>query len=302
MANTIDILDCDGGNIATFFDGCQVKMSDITKVLFKNPATLINDPIEDFDPAAISMLIKQGKLVAMNDMKTFAGVAAANNYQTLANKIELYISQGLYKFNLMFEADACLVKALHKLSKKKWEVLLGDSSGKLWFDGQGGRLNGFQASIVVPENETVNDGGGALAMVTLVVQLTPRGTAGYNTRRSFLLGQDWDLIQGIQDTILTAESLDVSAGVGIMVVGGCDGTEPVLGLGTDNFVLVDAATNVVITGTTVTEVGGGLYTMMGATAGARIIKLGDAANNLNVADVLDQAWFQSNQLAVTLVA
>jgi hypothetical protein len=258
--------------------------------------------VDGFDAAAISELIQNGQLVALNDLLNAAGVAAANNYQTLANKIELYISQGLYKFNIMFEANSCLVKALHQLKQKKWEMLLGDSSGKLWFDGFGGTFKGFECNIVVPENETINDGGSTIAMVTLTVQLTRKGTERYNRYKSFLQGQDWDAIRGIENTVLTVDSLDISDGVGITVLGGCDGNEPILGLGTANFVLVDATDGSVIAGTTITEVGNGQYTMAGATEGARIIKLGDAANNVDVASVLDAAWYTSNQAAVTLVA
>lgn len=300
MAVIIDILNCGSGQAGTWFDGCKTTPKDFTKAFLLSPSAEIDLATDDFDGAAISLLIKKGQLVPFNDTLQISDAGAKNNYQTLPNKKKLFISQGLYEFNIEFEASSCAVKAYHKLTKKKWQLLLLDSEGKLFFDNKAGKLKGFEVQEFSIDNETVNDGGSKIAMFTASLQLTPDGTKGYNERRSFVLSDDvldFYTVNGVQDVILSADTLSI-ANLLVTVVGGCDNSTPILGLATANFRMLDnTGTPIVIT---VTEEGNGQYKIEDATVGARTIQLYDSVNNSPVADILITQFYQSNIEAVVL--
>jgi hypothetical protein len=303
MPVIIDILNCGSGQAGTWFDGCKVTPKDFTKAFLVSPSVSIDLLTDTFDNAAIALLIKKGQLVPMNDVLQVAEAGAKSNFQTLPNKKKLFISQGLYDFNLEFEANTCLVKSLHKLAKKKWGLALLDSEGKLFFDNKAGKLQGFEIQDFSVGNETVNDGGSKLAMVSVDIQLTQDGTKGYNERKSFMLSTDvldFYAIDGIQDVTIKADTLSIAA-LKVSVLSGCDNSTPVLGLTTPNFRMLNAATGAVIA-ITVAELGDGQYAITGATAGARTIQLFDIPNNVKVADILETQFYQSNVLAAVLVA
>lgn len=298
----IDVLNCGSGTAGTWFDGCKTTAKDFTKAFLKSPSAEIDLKSGIFDNAAIALLIKKGHLVPLNDALMISEAGAKNNYQTLANKKKLFISQGLYEFMIEFEANPCAVKALHKLTKKKWELLLLDSEGKFFFDNKAGKLNGFEIQEFSLDNESVNDGGSKIAMFTASIQLTPDGTKGYNERRSFILSDDtldFYSINGVQDVKIKADTLTIAA-LKVTVLGGCDNSTPILGLTTPNFRALNATTGA-LTPVTVTEIGNGQYTITGATSGPRTIQLYDIVNNSIVADILSEQFYQSNMLAVVLV-
>ena len=300
LAIIADRLNCGTGSVGTWFDGCKVVPKDITKIFLKSPSLKINLETDDFDDEARVLMIKRGQLVPLNDILQVADVPAANNFQTLANKRQIYISQGLVMFTVSFEANTCLVKALHNLSKKNWELLLLDSEGKLFFDNAAGFMNGFEVGSLSVNNETMNDGGSKFAMVDVTIQLTQNGTAGWNVRKSFLVDDAFYGINGVQDVRMEALDL-VAAAFKVSIMSGCDGTTPVLGLTTPNFRLTDAATGASIA-VTVVEDGDGEYTISGGTAGARTIQLFDLVNNVAVADILLQQFYKSNVVPVLLTA
>jgi hypothetical protein len=298
-----DVLNCGSGAAGTWFDGCKVTPKDFTKIFLKSPAANIDLLTGTFDNEAIALLIKKGQLVSLNDILQIAEAGAKSNLQTLPNKTELFISGGLYKFTADFEANVCLVKAMHTLSKKKWELLLLDSEGKFFFDNKAGKLNGFEIQSFVVDNESTNDGGSKIAMFQASFQLTKDGTKGYNERRSFILSDDnvdFYSINGIQDVKIIADTLSIAA-LKVSVFSGCDGSSPVLGLTTANFRMLNTSTGATIA-ITIAELGNGQYAITGATTGARTIQLFDTALNVPVADILVTQFYQSNLLPVVLVA
>lgn len=298
-----DVLNCGQGSVGTWFDGCKTTPKDYTKVFLLAPSATIDLVAGSFNEAARAVLIKAGKLIALNDILQVTEAGAKNNMQTLPNKKKLFISQGLLEFNMEFEATPCLVKALHKLTRKKWQLLLLDSEGKLMFDNKGGQLNGFEINLLDVDNESVNDGGSKIAMVTLTAQLTQNGTKGYNERRSFILDEAFYDINGVQDVTLsktTGSTLSI-AGFKLNIVAGCDGSSPIVGLNT-NIKVYNATTGAVISGITWADNGDGTYTPTGLTAGDRLIKLYDTVNSTPVVDIESTQFYQSNVLAVTLTA
>lgn len=303
MAIVPDVLNCGTGSVGTYFDGCEVSPKDFTKAFLKSPSLKIDLATDTFDEATRALYIKKGLLVPLNDALQIADVPAKNNYQTFPNKKKKFISQGLLEFVIGFEANVCLVKALHSLKKKKWELLLLDSEGKLFFDNNGGRMDGFEISDFSVDNETVNDGGSKIAMVEINLQLSQNGTDGYNTRKSYLVSDetnDYYNINGVQDVKIETDTLSI-ANLLVTVMSGCDGSTPVLGLTTPNFAVTNATTGTDIP-VTVVEIGNGQYKINGATTGARTIKLFDLINNLPVADIEEQQFFKSNVVAATLAA
>ncbi|MBC7652325.1 MAG: hypothetical protein H7101_11305 [Deinococcales bacterium] len=298
-----NVLNCGSGLAGTWFDGCNPTPKDFTKVFLKSPSAKINLTSDVFDADAIALLIKKGQLVPLNDTLQIMDVAAKNNFQTLANKKKIYISQGLYDFTIGFEANPCLVKALHLLTKKKWELILLDSEGKLFFDNKGGFLNGFEINDFSVENETVNDGGSKFAMVDCSIQLSQNGTKGYNERKSYMVSTDtldFYSVNGVQNVKISATVL-TATGFKVKVVGGCDGTTPILGLALTNFRQLNATTGAVVALTAVVDNNDGTYTLTGATAGDKTFQLYDLVVNSAIADIEKTQFFQSNVLAVTVV-
>lgn len=299
-----DVLNCGEGSVGTWFDGCKATPKDYTKAFLLAPSAKIDLATDTFDEAARAILIKSGKLIALNDALQINEGGAKNNIQTLPNKKKLYVSQGLLEFMLEFEASPCVVKALHKLTRKKWQLLLLDSEGKLMFDNKGGQLNGFEINLLDVDNESVNDGGSKIAMVTLTAQLTQNGTKGYNERRSFIQDEAFYDINGVQDVTLskaTGSTLAI-ASFKLNVVSGCDGSSPILGFNTSQIKVYDAATGNAISGITWAYDENGNYTPTGLTAGDRLIKLYDLINSTPVVDIESTQFYQSNVLAVTLTA
>jgi len=298
-------LNCGSGATGTWFDGCKIVMKEISKAFLLSPLADIDLAAGDFDEAARALLIKDRKLVSLNDILQVTEAGAKNNYQTLPNKKKIYVSQGLYEFMMQFEANVCLVEALHSLIKKKWKLLLLDTEGKLFFDNKNGKLNGFDLAMLSVDNETVNDGGGAIAMVTLNAQFTQDGTAGYNTRRSFMISDEFFDINGVQDVVIEPATgypgALAFATAAVRVFAGCDGTTPVSGLDSANFRVRVASTGVVDPAT-VTEVEDGLYVFTGiAAAGDTLFDLWDAVNGSPVTDLDSVQFFKSNVLTQTLV-
>lgn len=303
MAIIVDILNCGTGSAGTWFDGCKITPKDYTKAFLLAPSAVINLTSGTFDSATISLLIKKGQLVPLNDVLQVSEAGAKSNFQTLPNKKKIFISGGLYEFSIDFEANPCLVKALHKLARKKWQLVLLDSEGKLFFDNKNGELNGFEIQDFSVDNETVNDGGSKIAMVQASIQLSPDGSKGYNERRSFILSTDvldFYSINGVQDVAMSAKTL-VNTNFVVTVLSGCDKSTPVLGLATANFRLIDATTGTVGV-VVVTELGNGDYKLTGAgvVAGAKTVQLYDTVNNSVVADILVTQFYQSNVVPVVL--
>jgi len=294
-----DVLNCGTGSVGTWFDGCKVTPKDFTKLFLLSPRANIDLADDDFDEAARALLIKKGMLVPLNDTLGVTEAGAKSNIQTLANKLEIFISGGLYKFMTEFEANVCLVKALHKLSKKKWQLLLLDSEGKLFFDNKGGKLKGFEVNSFVVDNETTNDGGSKTAMVPISLQLTKDGTVGYNERRSFIVSDEFIDIFGVQDVKIAGVVL-AHATLKVSVVSGCDGTNPVSGLETANFKVTKASDGTTVS-VTAAEVSDGVYTLTGvASAMDVVIQLYDETNGSDVTDIELTQFYRSNLLAVTL--
>lgn len=294
-----DVLNCGEGSVGTWFDGCKITPKEFSKAFLLSPTANIDLADDDFDEAARALLIKNGQLVSLNDILQVSEGGAKNNFQTLPNKKKIYISQGLYEFMMQFEANICLVKALHKLTKKKWELLLLDTEGKLFFDNKNGKLNGFELQELSVDNETVNDGGSAIAMVNLTAQFTQDGTRGYNTRRSFLVSDEFYGIMGVQDVKIEAVVL-AHVTFAVKVLSGCDNSTPVSGLQTANFRVRKASdgTNIAVTAT---EGEDGVYALAGiATAQDVLTQLWDATNSSPVTDLDLTQFFKSNVLASTL--
>lgn len=297
---TIDTLLCGAGTAGTYFDGCKVTPKDYTKLFLLSPSVSIDLTSGLFDRAARALLIKQGKLVAIEDILQVNEAGAKNNFQTMPNKRKLFVSGGLYEFMAELEANVCLVKSLHKLIKRNWSLLLLDSEGKLFFDNVGGKLQGFELAYADIDNETINDGGSKLSMVTLAMQLTQDGTAGYNQRRSYLVSDQFYGTNGIQDVKLKSVSLN-AANVVISVVAGCDGSTPISGLTAANFKVIKASDGTTVTATVVDN-GDGTYKFSTLTAGDYTIQIYDSVANLPVADILLTQFFQSNTLAISVTA
>lgn len=298
-----DVLNCGEGSVGTWFDGCKTTPKDYTKAFLLAPSAVIDLATDTFDEAARAILIKNGKLIALNDVLQVNEAGAKNNIQTLPNKKKLYVSQGLLEFMMEFEASPCIVKALHKLTRKKWQLLLLDSEGKLMFDNKNGQLNGFEINLLDVDNETVNDGGSKIAMITLTAQLTQNGTKGYNERRSFIQDDAFYDINGVQDVTLskvTGTTLAVGS-FKLNIVSGCDGSTPIEALNT-NIKVYNATTGAVVAGITWADNADGTYTPTGLTAGDRLIKLYDTVNTTPVVDIESTQFYQSNVLAVTLTA
>ncbi len=303
MAVKTDLENCDSNPRGTWFDGCKVAMRDIVKMFLLSPRANL-DATDVLSKTTIAGLIKRGLLIPINDILSVSEAGAKTNYQTLPNKRKLFVSNGLYEFNPDVEANICYVKALHSLSKKNWELLVVDSEGRLFFDNKAGKLRGYDLNVFIPGNETVNDGGSKIAMVTIDIQLSQDGTKGYNTRRSFKVDSADDTyfteIKGKQDVVISnsGTSLDITQ-FRLNVLAGCDGTSPIEGLTTENILVKDAATGAPIAVTWVDN-NDGTYTPTGLTAGDRVIQLFDSVLNLPVADIENSQFYQSNALAVSL--
>ena len=300
MAVITDILNCGTGTAGTWYDGCKVTPKDFTKPFLLSPSANIDLSTDTLDDAKIATLIKAGQFIPLNDCLQVTEAGAKTNIQTLPNKSELFVSNGLYKFMAEFEANVCFVKSLHKLQKKRWQLLLLDSEGKLFFDNKGGKLNGFEVQSFVVDNESTNDGGSKVAMIQVSFQLTKDGSKGYNERRSFVLSDviDWYNVNGVQDVkIAKGASLDVAL-FRLSIVGGCDGSTPILGLDTQIQVYNTAGVNQEISWV---DNGDGTYTPTGLTGIAVLIKLYDEINHTAVVDIESVQFYQSNTLAVTLI-
>ena len=301
---TTGVLDCTTGTGGTFFDGCEVTKKNFTKIFLKSPNAVINLTSDTFDKAAIALLIKKGQLVPLNNLLSVTDAAAKTNVETLPNKVKLFVSDGLYDFSFEFLANVCLIKTLRILTKRKWELLLMDSEGKLFFDKSNGLLNGFDIAFAVIENETINDGGSKTAKFMFECQLSPDGTKGFNERADFILADDVNGLlktNGVEDTLISSVTLTIANFV-VSVVAGCDKSTPKIGLTTANFRVLKASDGSVAVAT-VTEIGNGQYKLAGAgiVAGAVTVQLYDTVNNLAVADILTTRFFQSNILPVVLV-
>lgn len=292
------VLNCGVGAVGTWFDGCKNTPKEYVKVFLLSPLVNIDLTSDTFTAEDRGLLIKKGWLVPLNDILQVTEAGAKTNIQTLPNKREIFVSSGLLKFTAEMEANICLVKSLHTLSKKKWQIILLDSEGKFFFDSKGGKLNGFEVQSFVVDNETTNDGGSKVATVSVSMQLTQNGTKGFNERRSFLLSDEYYDVVGIQDVILTSVSL-VHTTLKVQVLGGCDKSTPITGLSTENFRVLDAGTGEAEE-IGVTDNGDGTYDIAGAAAGDVVIQLYDSVLNLPVADIENTQFYQSNPLVETL--
>ena len=295
-----DVLNCGTGSVGTWFDGCKTTPKDYTKAFLLAPSATIDLVTGSFNEAARAVLIKAGKLIALNDILQVTEAGAKNNFQTLPNKKKLYISQGLLEFMMEFEASPCVVKALHKLTRKKWQLLLLDSEGKLMFDNKVGQLNGFEINLLDLDNESVNDGGSKIAMVTLTAQLTQNGTKGYNERRSFVQDEAFYDINGVQNVTLSkvaGTTFDIGS-FKLNIVAGCDGSSPIVGLASQIQVYNTLGVNQEINWT---DNGDGTYTPTGLTAISALIKLYDPTNLTPVVDIDNVQFYQSNVMAVSFL-
>lgn len=295
-----DTLLCGTGTAGTYFDGCKVTPKEFTKLFLLSPLASIDLTSGLFDQAARALLIKKGQLVPIEDILQVTEAGAKNNFQTMPNKRKIFISTGLYEFMAELEANVCLVKSLHKLIKKNWTLLLLDSEGKLFFDNSSGKMKGFELQYVDVDNETTNDGGSKLSMVTLSAQFTQEGTAGYNKRRSYLVSDEYYGVNGVQDVVLSSKTLAV-ANVVISVVAGCDHSTPILGLTAANFKVTKASDGTDVTATVVDN-NDGSYKFSTLTATDYTIQIFDKVLNLPVADILMTQFFQSNVLPITVTA
>lgn len=296
-----DVLNCGTGNVGTYFDGCKLTTRDIVKPFLLSPMAKINLQTDTFDEAARAELIKKGLLVPLNDLLQMTEAGAKPNIQTLPNKIEIFISDGLYKFSFEFEANVCLVKSTRRLAKKKWQLLLLDSEDKLFFDNKGGMLQGFDINSFVVGNETPNDGGSKVALFMVDMQLSQDGTRGYNERRSFLVDDTLIDCNGVEDVKLATVDPAHAAWV-VSVLAGCDGSTPILGLTAANFKMVKASDASIVTPTSVTDNNDGTYTIVStATATDYTLQLFDSVNNSTITDIDGLQFYQSNVLAETLV-
>lgn len=294
MSIIIDTLNCGSGTVGTWFNGCDVSLKDIVKVFLKKKSLKIQLNDGNFDVEARAEYIKSGQLIPLNDMLQFSEAGAKNNVQTFANKIKKTVSQGLYEFTLEFEENKCLLNNFHKLAKQSgWEILLLDSEDKLFFDNKGNLLNGFSVSDISVNNVTFNDGGSKISMISLDIQLDQNGTAGFNTRRSFLVDDTLIDVNGIQDLTILKVS-QAAAALKVNLVSGCDNSSRVSGLAT-KFRVRKASDNSVVT-SVVTE-NNGEYTIPIASAnGDYLIELYDSTDNSHVVDILNEAFYQSNVL------
>lgn len=297
---TIDTVLCGSGTAGTYFDGCKVTPKDFTKLFLLSPLVSIDLEAGNFDQETRAELIKKGQLVPIDDIMQITDVAAKNNFQTFANKKKIKVSEGLYEWMAELEANVCLVKSLRKLIKKNWSLLLLDSEGKLFFDNVAGKLRGFETQYLDVDNESTNDGGAKLSMITLSVQLTPNGTQGFNERRSFMVSDEFYGVNGIQDVKLSAKTLTTTNLV-ISVLAGCDGSTPITGLATANFKVVKANDGTTVTATVVDN-GDGTYKFSTLTAGDYVVQIYDSVSNTPVADILATQFFQSNTLVLSVVA
>lgn len=295
-----NVLNCGTGAIGTWFDGCKVTPKDFVKIFLLAPSVNISLLTDTFTETTIAPLIKAGKMIVLNDVLQVMEAGAKTNIQTLPNKSELIVSNGLYKFSAEFEANVCLVKSMHKIATRKWQLILIDSEGKVFFDNKSEKLNGFEIQSFSVDNETTNDGGSKVATFMAYFQLTRNGSTGYNERRSFLTSEivDYYGINGIQDVKIAKSegtTLDI-ASFKLQVVAGCDGSSTVDGLETNIQVYNASGINQEITWT---GNGNGLYTPTGLTAAPMIVKLYDDANNTGVVDIDNTQFYQSNVLSVT---
>jgi hypothetical protein len=190
---------------------------------------------------------------------------------------------------------------MHKIATKKWQLILIDSEGKLFFDSKSEKLNGFEIQSFTVDNETTNDGGSKVATFMCNFQLTRNGSTGYNERRSFITSEAVNFyeINGVQDVTLSkvaTTTLDI-ASFHLNIVGGCDGSTPILGLAAK--IQVYNASTGINDEITWTDNGDGTYTPSTLTAGDKLIKLYDESNSTPVVDILATQFFQSNVLAVT---
>ncbi|WDF45253.1 hypothetical protein PQ459_10115 [Chryseobacterium sp. KACC 21268] len=293
----IDTLNCGKSTIGTWFNGCDVSLKDVVKTFLKKKGLKISLTDGVFDAEARAEFIKSGQLIALNDMLEFTDAAAKNNVQTFANKIKKTISQGLFEFTLSFEENKCLLANWHKLAKQKgWEILLLDSEDKLFFDNKDEMLNGFSVSDISVNNPTFNDGGSKISMFTVDIQLDQNGTAGFNTRRSFLVDDSLIDVNGIQDVTILKVS-QAAAAVKVQLVSGCDNSSQVSGLA-QKFRVRKASDNSVVA-SVVTEINGEYNIPIAAANGDYLVDLYDSADETNVVDILDEAFYQSNVLQLT---
>ena len=301
MSVLTDIENCQESILGTYFDGCAIEPKEIKKIFLLSPLAVLS-ATDALDATTISTLIKKKYLIPINEILQVAEAGAKNNVQTLPNKVKLFVSQGLYEFMPDIIVNICYVKALHRLKKKKWEILLVDADGRLYFDRKGTAFKGFATNLFMVENEAVSDGGSKTATVTLDIQLSQSGTRGYNERRSFKLdptNEDYfNDITGIEDVVLSSVTLGHTA-FKVKVLAGCDKSTPILGLDTENFKVVKSSDGTTVSAT-VTEVGDGIYSIDGASAGDVTVQLYDSVLNLPVADILETRHYQSNVLAITL--
>ena len=300
MAVVIDVVNCGSGSVGTYFDGCDVGLKELRKPILLHPSVKIDIVSGTVDNTVVAGLIKKGKLVPLNRPNSIVEAGAKNNVQTYANKSKRTISQGLYEFNMDFEANDCFVRALHKLKLKDWRLCFVDAEGKFHFDNKNKKIQGVEVNYFIVENITLNDGGSKTSNVMASMQLTADGTLGFNTRRSFITADvfDFNEVNGIQDVILKTKSLSI-ANLIVSVVSGCDKSTPVQGLSTPNFRVLNAVTKTPET-IAVIEQGGGDYLITGSTVGPKTIQLYDTTGNSDVADILLTEFFKSNVDAVVL--
>ena len=304
MAITTNKVDCLQGVSGTWYDGCNVILKEITKIFLIHPSVKLDLLLDTFDNAKTLSLQKQGLLIPLNNVKEVKSTDSKNNFQVFANKSKVLASRGLIEMMGEFEATECFVKSMFNLTKRKWNVAFLDSEGKLFMDYKNGKLQGFDTSSVEVDTQSIPDGGSKTSMITLEMQLSVDGTAGFNERKRFVNStDDFDIysLKGVQDVKIETLTKTV-ANFTVKVVSGCDQTTPVTALSTANFRLVDATTGLAVV-VVAAHQGLGVYKLTGAgvTAGAKTLQLYDSVLNLPVADVLATDLFASNIEAVVLL-
>lgn len=307
MAIILNQTDCSTAIKGTGTLGCKVAINLINQFFLLEKGTELDTVTDTLDQAKIDELVQNGQMVILPEHFSFTSEGGDTVYEELPSGGKIPVRNGLYEFLPLYSGSSCLSNALSSLHGKTWTVIAADdddSGESRWWgeETSDGKFKGFDTNLVYAENMVLNDGS-VSTKTPLRIQLSTKGTQAMRSRKGYLSSNDTvDLssLDGVNDIALNAVTT-TAVGFEVEAVTDCDGSTKITSV-TDlaNWRIVDTATSLAVTPTSVSVVGGN-YVFVDVPAGSYTVTFYDSTANTDIIAV-NGVYYDSNTLSVTLTA
>lgn len=287
-------IDCASSVIGTGQSGCRKIKNYVQRRLLIEKGYKFDKLTDTFDDATINALVQQLRLIPL---PVDLGAEAQNQeptYETI-QKQDVFVSGMVYGWNIQYNADACLGRALAKLSNKQWDLLEVDEDGNLIaVETTDGFIKGFDVNLV-RYSGMVNNDGSVGSKMTLRIQLSKVGSKEYDSSWQLIPSGDvdWLNLSGVDEITFS------KVGGQLVAMYACDESTAVSGLTTAKVRAIDS-TGAVVSGFTIAEDDEGRYTVAGLSgAGDYVIYTYDQPTQSNAVPV-GNYFYKSNKLNWTV--